>query len=51
MEVWENDTKSKPKGPPLGAQEDFPWSNFASLAMYNFINQSEVKPIVTTYKS
>jgi len=32
------------KGPPL---EDFPWSNFASLAMHNLIIQWAVKPVVT----
>lgn len=47
MEVGENDIKSKSNGPP---QEDFPWSQFASLAMHNLTNQSEVKPVVTTYK-
>ncbi|KAF0754089.1 mediator of RNA polymerase II transcription subunit 15-like [Aphis craccivora] len=31
------------KGPP---QEDFPWSNFASLAMYKLLNQWAVKPNV-----
>jgi len=39
MEIGEN------KGPP---QDDFPWSNFASLAMHNLINQWEVKPVVTS---
>eukprot|EP00102_Acyrthosiphon_pisum_P016479 XP_008187451.1 PREDICTED: uncharacterized protein LOC100569519 isoform X2 [Acyrthosiphon pisum] len=32
----EHDTAPKPKEPP---QEDFPWSHFASFAMYNLINQ------------
>ncbi|KAF0712334.1 mediator of RNA polymerase II transcription subunit 15-like [Aphis craccivora] len=35
IEVWKNDTKSKPKG---SSQEDFPWSHFASLAIHNLIN-------------
>jgi len=36
MELGENGSISKPKGPP---QEDFPWPQLASLAMYNLINQ------------
>ncbi|XP_025191758.1 uncharacterized protein LOC112592009 [Melanaphis sacchari] len=44
MEVGENSSVSKPKGPP---QEDFPWPHFASLAMHNLINQWELQPVVT----
>jgi hypothetical protein len=44
MEIGENSSVSKPKGPP---QEDFPWSHFASLAMHNLINQWELQPVVT----
>jgi len=46
MDVGDNDTKSKPKGPP---QEDFPWSYFAALAMHNLINQWEINPVVKTH--
>uniref|UniRef100_A0A2S2NGM1 DRBM domain-containing protein n=1 Tax=Schizaphis graminum TaxID=13262 RepID=A0A2S2NGM1_SCHGA len=44
MEIGENSSVSKPKGPP---QEDFPWPHFASLAMHNLINQWELQPVVT----
>jgi len=44
MEIGENGSVSKPKGPP---QEDFPWPHFASLAMHNLINQWELQPVVT----
>ncbi|XP_027851696.2 uncharacterized protein LOC114130828 [Aphis gossypii] len=36
IEVGENGSISKPKGPP---QENFPWPEFASLAMNNLVNQ------------
>ncbi|KAF0762341.1 mediator of RNA polymerase II transcription subunit 15-like [Aphis craccivora] len=39
LEVGENGSISKPKGPP---QEDFPWPQLASLAMHNLINQWEL---------
>jgi len=44
MEVGENGSISKAKGLP---QEDFPWRHFASLAMYNLINQWKLQPAVT----
>jgi len=43
MEVGENNSKSKTK---TSHQKDFPWSQFASLAMRNLINQWEVEPVV-----
>jgi len=39
MEVRENGSISEPKGIP---QDDFPWGNFASLALYKLINQWEI---------
>lgn len=41
MEDSENDTTTKPKGPP---QEDFPWPHFASLAMHNLMNHWDLQP-------
>ncbi|KAE9528900.1 hypothetical protein AGLY_012475 [Aphis glycines] len=40
MEVEENGSVLKPKGPP---QEDFPCSHLVSLAMYNLINQWNIQ--------
>jgi len=39
MEVGENCSIPKPKGPP---QENFPWPQLASFAMHNLINQWEL---------
>ncbi|XP_027851881.1 uncharacterized protein LOC114130973 [Aphis gossypii] len=44
-EVGENGSVSKPKGHP---QEDFPWPNFAALAMHNLMNQWNIQPVEST---
>ncbi|XP_050063677.1 uncharacterized protein LOC126552786 [Aphis gossypii] len=44
MEVGESGSISKPEGPP---QEDFPWPNFASLAMHYLINKWELQSVFT----
>jgi len=44
MEVGKNDSVSKPNRPP---QEDFPWPQFASLAMNSLMNQWKLQPVVT----
>jgi len=41
MEDRENGSVSKPIRP---SQDDFPWPHYASLAMYNLLQQWELQP-------